>query len=253
MADNILANTLTKPAGLSVPAMREYPAAGTPGGASADYNDGIETYRIISDENIRNLSDKQATAEQLSAFQKIMSLGSTQAYKERQANEVSNLNFDPHKVSGGFFKSVITKLEQERGADESKIYGTNVQAYRGVQDEIQKRIEYIQGLEDSWREYNLAYTEKKYQAKKAEVGKSFRLKQLKKEKQEFNRQYINALMKAGSDTGYMDFKPDEIKQSIFAMADRNHSMDAIEEALNMTGIPTFQGSLAANYLSEAFK
>lgn len=247
MADDILKNTLpTLPTGFSAPVMKDIP---TP----TNYNKIGNTTKI-HDENIRTLQGAQANESQLRSFQQIMSLGSRQAYKERQAQELGGIKnqFDPTKVSGGTFANIIGSLEQERGKDVSKIHGANFGAYREVQAEINKRLEYLQDLREKKRQYMTDYKYGKLADKKLLTGGGTAKKQRKDEKENFNREYILALQRAGNDTAYINFEPAQIRQSVQELVNMGHSYEDIETALNAEGIPTFPGSSAEQQLNLSF-
>lgn len=251
MGDNILQGTLNPQSDNAVPIK--------PGGFNVPNLKTINPKKgeIKKDmpgvyENIRTLTQAQAKPGEMEAFQKAMSLATTTAYNKRKESEKSSMAFDPSKVSGNFFGSVVDKMRTEREGDSSKIYGANMQVYRGAQAEINKRLDYINDLENKKRQYITAWRYDYMAAKKLDVGKSRALKRLKQERKDFAREYLQAMNQAGKDTSYMDFSADEIRQGIVAMAERNHSMDAVRKALNLEGVPTFPGSTASTYLTEVF-
>lgn len=249
--DNVLKNTLPAlPNAMAMPSQKAYPSPGQPGG-SQTYNEGVEVYADINNANLNSLQGAQRTSTQMADFQKIMSLASRQAYKERQATDISMAKeqFDPTKVSGGTFASIIGNLEQERSKDTKKIYGANMGGYRNIQNEINKRIEYLQDLKMEKEKFMMDYDFAKKTAKKDKDA----LKKLKAKKEMFNKDYIMGLQRAGSDTAYMDFTASEIQQSIQDLASQNYNYEQISGALLQEKIPTFAGSLAGDYLNTIFK
>jgi len=222
----------------------------TPTPSPKNYNKIGDTTKI-NDQNIKTLEGAQRTESQMADFQKIMSMTSRKAYEERQTQELNSVKgqFDPTKVSGGVFSSIIGNLEKERGTDVSKIGQTHMNVYRETQAEVTKRLDYLQNLREKKRQFMTDYKYSKVAANKLLTGKDNALKRLKADKSDFNRQYIQDLQKAGTDTSYMDFSASEIKQSIQALLDKNYARHQIVSALNDEGIPTFPGSVAGNLLS----
>lgn len=79
----------------------------------------------------------------IGAFQAALMSTSRLAYNDRQTQEMTQAGkeFDPSKVSGNTFGSIITNLEQNRGADISKVYGATMEGYTKSQAEIGKNVE----------------------------------------------------------------------------------------------------------------
>lgn len=82
----------------------------------------------------------EETGGSLVDFQKAMRMASTEAYDARakEDQKLADKQFDPTKVSGGTFASIMDNLEQERGKDVSKIYASTVDAYKTQESEKAK-------------------------------------------------------------------------------------------------------------------
>jgi hypothetical protein len=104
---------------------------------------------------IARLKTAQQKPEALLSLQKAMTASSQMAYRARQAQELeqAGTQFDPTKVSGGTFASIIGNLEQQRGTDISRIYQSTMGTYQAVQKEITNRLQYLQELEESKRRW----------------------------------------------------------------------------------------------------
>jgi hypothetical protein len=105
--------------------------------------------------NIRNLSAAQKQPSALMNLQKAMQLASRTAYNERQTSELTQAGtqFDPTKVSGNTFASIVGNLEANRGTDVSKIYKSTMDTYSLVQQQITDRLERAQELEENRRQF----------------------------------------------------------------------------------------------------
>jgi hypothetical protein len=209
-------------------------------------------------QNIKSLSVMQKTPQQLLAFQKMMHLSSTEAYKQRQAQELKSTigeggQFDPSKVSGNTFASIIGNLEQNRGKEVSGISSAISGATTKVQDEATKRLNAMQELENAKKDAEQAYKDAKKAAKKMLTGKSAAKKKAKHEYESFIRDYNQKIIEMGRDNAYLDFSVPEIVQSIQDLKDRNYSFEQIHGALVSEGIPTFPSSVASDYLNSIFK
>lgn len=189
--DNILTNTLTPqpavppmPTGLQVP----------------------ETPQNITDKNIggaiSTLQSAQTSPNSLIDFQKVMQLTSQQAYKERQASELSieGKAFDPTKVSGGTFASIISNLEAQRGGDVGKIYASTLNAYASAQEQITNRLQFLQGLkqaQDQFKaELKLKKDAMKADKKMAKQEYKLKMKQLNDAQRQWEKEFALAQWKA---------------------------------------------------------
>mgnify|MGYP007070563958 CR=1 FL=1 len=211
-------------------------------------------------QNIKNLSGIQKTPQQLLAFQKMMHMTSTEAYKQRQSQELNSTigeggQFNPNQVSGNTFSSIIGNLEQNRGKEVSGISNAISAATGKVQDEATKRLNYLQdlenkkitakkNLEDDLKAAKLKTGSKAKKAAKAAANHAY---------EAFMRDYTTGIQQAGSDNSYLDFSVPQITQSIQDLKDRNYSYEQIHGALNDQGIPIFPGSVAVDYLNTIFQ
>ena len=177
MADNILKNSLS---GLSSQPLPDVPKAmqapDMTGNAGKD---------------IASLSGAQQKPSDLLNLQKALQVGSSESYKQRQANEmeITSGQFDPTKVSGGTFAGIIGNLEQQRGMDISKIYAATMSTYAKVQDTITQRLQFLEDLEmkkDQWKE-DMKMREKEYHRLKEQDEE--KAKQFKKDFEEDKRQF----------------------------------------------------------------
>lgn len=208
--------------------------------------------------NIQNYQKLQKTPQQLLAFQKVMRSVSSEAYKQRQAQELNSTigeggQFDPSKVSGGTFASIIGNLEQRRGKEVSGISTAISTATSKMQDEATKRLNYLQELENDRITAEREYKDAKKAAKKLLTGKSAAKKRAKHSLEASMRNYYQGITEAGRDNTYLDFSVQEITQSIQELKDKNYSYEQIHGALQDEGVPTFNGSIAADYLNTIFK
>jgi hypothetical protein len=168
--DNILNNTLTgttptMPKGLQAPDLT--------GNAQAD---------------IKTLQGAQKQPSMLMDFQKVMQNTARQAYNERQTTEmgIAGQQFDPTKVSGGTFASIIGNLEQKRGADISKVYKSTMDTYQEVQNQITQRLQFLQAQERQREEFE---TQMKMREKEHEQEMKFREKELERLEKNDKRAY----------------------------------------------------------------
>jgi hypothetical protein len=164
MADTILQGTLatgtpTPPKGLTVP----------------DSTGNNKT-------DINTLKGAQNQPSSMVGFQDVLRRSSQEAYNQRQSSELGSLGFDPSKVSGNLFASVIGRLEANRGKDISSIYKTTMSTYMQVQDTITERLQYLETLEEDKRRW-----EKEMELKEKELKelKKSNERQYKMEKEEF--------------------------------------------------------------------
>lgn len=116
--------------------------------------------------SIRSLSSVQNSPNMLMDFTKVMRLTSTQAYNDRQGKEmaIEGTAFDPSKVSGGTFATIIGNLEQNRGQDIGKVYAATLNTYSSAQEQITNRLQFLKQLEESRRQF-----EKELKIKKQEL------------------------------------------------------------------------------------
>ena len=142
-------------------------------------------------QDIANLSSAQKTPESLLNLQKAMQLSSQTAYKERQASELTQAGqqFDPTKVSGGTFASILGNLEQNRGGDISKIYQSTMQTYKNVQDTVTQRLQYLKELEEQRRQFEAEMKLRKEELKMQKESAKDAKKQWEKEYNEGIRQW----------------------------------------------------------------
>lgn len=163
--------------------------------------------------DINNLSAAQKQPNQIMDFQKVMQLTSQQAYKDRQASEMETTSkqFDPTKVSGGTFASIIGNLEQNRGADVSKIYGSTMEAYKFAQQQITERLQYLQELEEQRRQFEQEMKLKKEELKRLKKNDKDAYKFAKGEyemkKTDWERTYAKELAKANTSYGQAQMYP----------------------------------------------
>jgi len=160
---------------------------------------------------IETLSRAQKQPNAIMNLQRAMQLSSRVAYNQRQAKEmeITGRQFDPTKVSGGTFAGIIGNLEARRGFDVSKIYASTMQTYQTVQQEISRRLENLQAIEESKRrweeEMELKKEEmeeaKKYNKKEYEMKKE----QFEMAKKDWELSYSKASKGAsGYSSGYLD-------------------------------------------------
>ena len=141
--------------------------------------------------DIASLSGAQKQPSQLLDLQKTMQLASSQAYKERQAAEmeITSTQFDPTKVSGNTFGSIISNLEANRGADISKIYASTMSTYVKVQEQITSRLEFLEQLEEQRRQFEEEMEFKKKELARLEKEDKRAAKQYKEQFEEDKRRW----------------------------------------------------------------
>lgn len=177
MADDILTNSLS---GLS-----SDPLPATPGALQAPNMTGN------NDRDIASLKGAQQNPNDMLSLQKAMQVGSSEAYKQRQANEMGIMSgaFDPTKVSGGTFAGIIGNLEQRRGMDIGKIYASTMSTYAQVQNTITQRLQFLEDLEmrkDQFKE-EMKMKEKEYHRLKENDEQA--AKEYKKDMEESTRRW----------------------------------------------------------------
>lgn len=188
MADNILQGTLTPPVAPQMPTGLQVPQTS---GDVKNLNQDIST-----------LQSAQQSPNSLIDFQKVMQLSSQQAYKERQTAELQTeaKAFDPTKVSGGTFASIISNLEQQRGGDVGKIYASTLNAYASAQEQITNRLQFLQGLKQSKDQFKkeLDLKKKELKANSKLAGKEYKLKvkQLNDTQKNWEKEFALAQYKA---------------------------------------------------------
>lgn len=193
MADSILPNTITGTLTPQVPAMPE--------GLQAP-----ETPQNITDKNIggaiNTLQSAQASPNSLVDFQKAMQLSSSLAYKDRQKSELETeaKAFDPTKVSGGTFATIVSNLESQRGADIGKIYASTLNAYASAQEQITNRLQFLQGLKQAQDQFKAELKLKKEalanDKKLAKQDYKFKLQQLNQAQKQWEAEFALARYKA---------------------------------------------------------
>lgn len=149
MADDLLKNTLTgitsqAPQTAILPRLPKPPKALT-----------VPTPVTDNRAYIGTLAAAQKQPNAIMNLQRAMQLSSRVAYNQRQTKEmeITGRQFDPTKVSGGTFAGIIGNLEARRGFDVSKIYASTMQTYQTVQQEITRRLESLQAIEESKRRW----------------------------------------------------------------------------------------------------
>lgn len=198
MADPILNNTLTGtlPTELPVPPK------------------GLTTPQVSTDpkqisQSVKTLEGAQADPTSLVKFNQVMQLASSQAYKERQAEEmkVEGGLFNPSEVSGGTFAAIIGSIEGRRGADISKVYASTMNTYNVVQQQITDRLEFLQQLQETRRQFDLNYKLEKKRIKIAGMSEKAELKRLKEEKRQFDLNYQLTIRKYNNSRATADLLP----------------------------------------------
>lgn len=177
MADDILKNSLS---GLS-----SQPLPPTPTGLKVPDATGNNKT------DISNLSLAQQQPSTMLGLQKALQVGSQQAYKDRQAQEmeITSGQFDPTKVSGGTFAGIIGNLEQQRGMDISKVYASTMSTYAKVQDTISQRLMFLEDLERQKEEFKEEMKLRKKELARLEKADKSAAKQFKKSLEEEQRQF----------------------------------------------------------------
>ena len=177
MADNILKNSLS---GLSSQPLPDVPKAMQAPDLSGN-----------AGKDIASLKGAQQQPSDLLNLQKSLQVGSSEAYKQRQATEmeITSGQFDPTKVSGGTFAGIIGNLEQNRGMDISKIYAATMSTYSQVQDTITKRLQFLEQLEEDKRQFEEEMKLKKKELARLEASDKQAAKEFKKTLEESKRQF----------------------------------------------------------------
>ncbi|MFA5990481.1 MAG: hypothetical protein WC803_12870 [Sphingomonas sp.] len=163
MADTILPNTLTGTASLP-PTPQPAVLPTMPVGLKVPETTANLTEKNLPQE-ISKLQSAQQNPNTLVDFQKVMQLTSSQAYKDKQASDFATEGkaFDPTKVSGGTFASIIGNLESQRGADVGKVYAATLNAYASAQEQITNRLEFLQKLKQAQDQFKAELKLKKEQ------------------------------------------------------------------------------------------
>lgn len=123
-----------------------YPGSG--GGSSSGSSELSSLNKEISS------LKKQYNPGALASFGTIMKQISTTAYNQMAATQkgITDTQFDPTKVSGGTFASIIGGLEQNRGVDTSKIYASTVNDVREQQRMLGETIAQKETLAENIRQ-----------------------------------------------------------------------------------------------------
>lgn len=170
MADNILQNTLSTP---TTPAPATPSALIAPTTSGATSGKGLQT-------DINTLQGAQKSPEMLLNLQKALTSSSQTAYRERQKSELETTSqqFDPTKVSGGTFGSILGNLEQQRGTDVSRIYAATLSTYANVQEQITNRLQFVQNLKQAEDQFKkeLSFKKSQLKADKSLSQKEYKLK-----------------------------------------------------------------------------
>lgn len=195
MADQILNNTLagtmTTPIQPALPPTPQGLQVPTIGGTDKTLNTDIQRLQVA-----------QQQPNALMDFQKVMQLTSQQAYKDRQTSElkIEGQAFDPSKVSGGTFATIIGNLEAQRGADVGKIYASTLNAYASAQEQITNRLQFLQGLKQAKEQFNAELKLKKEamanDKKLAKQDYKFKLQQLNQAQKQWEAEFALAKIKA---------------------------------------------------------
>jgi len=151
-----------------------------------------------NDRDIAALGGAQQKPSDLLNLQKALQVGSSESYKQRQATEmgITAEQFDPTKVSGGTFASIIGNLEQKRGMDISKVYASTMNTYVKVQEIITDRLQFLQNLEEQKRQFKeeMKMKEKEYERLKEndkEAAEQFK-ETMEEKKREFDLTYAKS-------------------------------------------------------------
>lgn len=93
---------------------------------------------------LTSLSTTKPPAGSLADFSKVMRGVSKSAYEYRQNKEaeVTGKQFDPTKVSGSIFQSIMEGVEKNRGYDISKVYGAATEAAKADIEMKEKQREF---------------------------------------------------------------------------------------------------------------
>jgi len=194
-----LTNTLTGITPMAPATLQETPSA-------LKVPDVVGTDKSLS-QDIKTLQGAQQKPNTLIDFQKVMAMSSQLAYKDRQASEMKLEAgaFDPTKVSGGTFASIISNLEQNRGADVGKIYASTMNAYASAQEQITNRLQFMQQLKQSQDQFKAELDLKKKQIKQQmkldKEGAKLAKKKLDQEQKNWEREFALAQQKTKSDLG----------------------------------------------------
>ncbi len=196
MADDILKNSLTGTTPLT-----PTPVLPTPPTALQ-----VPTLSGNNQVDIRTLGTAQQQPNAILNLQKAMQNASRVAYNERQSQELGTLGFDPSKVSGNTFASIIGTLEQRRGADVSKIYSSTMETYKTVQAETTRRLEALQQLEEDKRRWEEEQKQRKKEYEYMKKKDKEAAKQMKKQNEEDKRRweltFAESKKKVGSSNSY---------------------------------------------------
>ena len=197
--DNTLQNTLTGTMATPQPAaLPQMPAGLT-------VPETLNTPESL-DKDISKLQAAQQSPTSLVNFQNAMRLSSQLAYKDRQTTELGTASkqFDPTKVSGGTFASIIQNLESQRGADIGKIYASTMNAYGTAQEQITNRLQFMQQLQESRKQFEAELKMKKDQLKlaKKESKQAYKAqkKQLEQQQSNWEREFALSAQKAKAST-----------------------------------------------------
>ncbi len=194
MTDDLLKNTLTgitsqAPQTAILPKLPKTPKALT-----------VPTPVTDNRAYIGTLAAAQKQPNAIMNLQRVMQLSSRVAYNQRQAKEmeITGRQFDPTKVSGGTFASIIGNLETRRGTDISKIYASTMETYQTVQQEITRRLEKLQEAEESKRRWEAEMEQKKEEYEYMKEKDKEEAKRLKEEMEEDKRQFELGYAKSSS-------------------------------------------------------
>lgn len=194
MADDLLKNTLTgitsqAPQTAILPKLPQTPKALT-----------VPTPVKDNQAYIRTLAATQKQPNAIMNLQRAMQLSSRVAYNERQAKEmeITGRQFDPTKVSGGTFAGIIGNLEARRGFDVSKIYASTMQTYQTVQQEISRRLENLQAIEESKRRWEEEMEQRKEEYEYMKKKDKEEAKRMKEQMEEDKRRWEAGYAKSSS-------------------------------------------------------
>lgn len=129
--------------------------------------------------DIANLKNAVSQPSEMLNFQKAMQTAARVGYQERQSSELAKLpeQFDPTKVSGGTFASILGTLEQNRGGDVSKIYQSTLQGYYRAQEMNAQRLEFLEEIENNKKQFEeqMKLEKKKLKLLKKESEQDYKL------------------------------------------------------------------------------
>jgi len=137
---------------------------------------------------IQKLQVAQHAPSALIDFQRVMGSVSRFGYSQRQKSELSDIGFEPSEVSGNTFASIISDFESKRGADIGKLYVTTMSAYATAQEQITNRLQFMQQLQESRKQFE---DELKLKKERLRFDKSLSKKEFKLKKKQLDQDQAN--------------------------------------------------------------